>query len=551
MGFDKYFEPLKLDNIDKSLEFELRNFLIEKNISYCLFFSIINNMAVRIINIKKDEKEEIQYNFSEFLNLDIQRENGIYKLITEKKSIINFQNSNIKTYVKGLKYEIYIPITFKDEIVGCIYLGANEGDNLSLNSDIMEIYEIIKRHMFYIMNIKAEKILYKVLIENIILINKIFEEKTPFMTRHSYNVAAWAIQIARELNYSDERLTEIYLAALMHDIGKIYIDSEIVNKGDDLNEEEYEEAKKHVEIGYNIAKDILITFNAQIPIWILQHHERWNGTGYPNKLKGEEITEEARILKVANFLDKIISKSNYKNEKGIKDILEKIKSYRGKDFDPDIADIAINILRRKLNFEIKDELILPANLILKTRQGLTSFNGYITSINRELIFKLADIHSIKFEDVESIYIAVENLNVIYEFKVSVRKVDTNKLAVEIISLKDAEETFSLLWLLSGVIIDINTKNSKEITISKISGRNLTFSLNSGDKLEKDKLFIVVVIFEDGTKIPLSGKIVNQIKINNVVHYEFEFVGIKESYRDEIFRQIFRKQISIRKTLMDY
>ncbi|WIF93981.1 HD-GYP domain-containing protein [Caminicella sporogenes] len=316
MGFDKYFEPLKLDNIDKSLEFELRNFLIEKNISYCLFFSIINNMAVRIINIKKDENEEIQYNFSEFLNLDIQRENGIYKLITEKKSIINFQNSNIKTYVKGLKYEIYIPITFKDEIVGCIYLGANEGENLSLNLDVVEIYEIIKRHMFYIMDIKAEKILYKVLIENIILINKIFEEKTPFMTRHLYNVAAWAIQIARELNYSDERLTEIYLAALMHDIGKIYIDSEIVNKGDDLNEEEYEEAKKHVEIGYNIAKDILITFNAQIPIWILQHHERWDGTGYPNKLKGEEITEEARILKVANFLDKIISKSNYKNEKG-------------------------------------------------------------------------------------------------------------------------------------------------------------------------------------------------------------------------------------------
>lgn len=536
-------------DLDLNLETELENFLKEKKFYCCLIFSIDDYEAIRILNITENKESIPEYNFSQFLNFNIQQENGIYKMLIENKPISNHTGSNLKTYIKDVKYELYLPIKYNNNIIGCVYLGTKEEENL--DTSITELHQIIKKHLFHIMNIKMKKILSKILIENIILTNKVLEGKDSSIPRHSYSVASWAIQIAQKLNYSDEKLSKIYLAALMHDIGKIYITDKILNKQGPLTEEELKEIKKHVNLGYAIAKDILSSYDNEIPIWILQHHENWDGTGYPNKIKGEKITKEGRILKMADFLDEMFSHHSSKKQKNIEETLAELKNYSGTYFDPKIVNNVIEILNNKLilHSTIINEPLLPANLIFNTVEGLTSISGHITKTSEDLIFKLTDnSKTIDFAKLENIILAIEKLNIIYEFKVSIKKIDINKLLLKIISIKNPEKTFSLLWLINGFIIDTNTKNARKITITKISGNGLTFNLQDKKNMDTNKLNIIVVIFEDGTKIPLSGKIINKTKINTLTHYEFRFTGIKESYRDEIFRQIFRKQITLRNFL---
>jgi len=530
---------------------DLLNYIKENKIDYLLYFSIRSNMAIRLISVHS-ENLEIHFNYSEFINLEINKECEISGIIKSEDILIKTISNEVKPLIEGVLYEIYIPVKINQETIGCIYIGNinKKIEDINLNN----LTDLIKRNIYELCKLENMKISYKAAIENTILIHELFKYKSLFMVNHIYNVASWAVQIAKRMKYSDDDLTKIYLAALLHDIGKIFIDENIVNKKGKLNEIEYNEIKRHATIGYNIIKDIfLFDSDKNISKWVLEHHERWDGKGYPLGLKGEEITKEARILKVADALDAMLSERSYKKQMDFKEAILELKSCRGKDFDPHITDIAIDILNDKLSAskQIFDEVMMPANIMVRTNKEIITLNGFVCRENNEIIFiSTKPVDEIDRELIESIKMAVEKLSILYEYKIKVNKIDTNKLLITEIYPIESEAAFGLLWTLSGNLINTTTKQAKVINITKISGENLIFNFQEEEYIDENNIYVVVVRFEDGTNVPLSGRIVGKTKINRLLHYTFEFVDVREKYRDEVFRQIFRKQISLKRMLKE-
>lgn len=162
---------------------------------------------------------------------------------------------------------------------------------------------------------------------------------------HSVNVCILSIMTGITLRYHDSRLKELAMGALLHDIGKTKIDKEILNKGDDLTREEYHEVKKHAEYGFDMLRqqEGLSLFSAHIA---LQHHERWDGKGYPRGLAGEDIHEYARIVAVADVYDALLADRPYRSAYTVNQALTIMKRMTGLHLDPHcltalIANIAI------------------------------------------------------------------------------------------------------------------------------------------------------------------------------------------------------------------
>lgn len=173
----------------------------------------------------------------------------------------------------------------------------------------------------------------------------IVETRDPYTTGHQRRVSLLAEAIAKEMGLNTDRIEFITTAAVMHDIGKLSIPSEILSKPSKLSPIEYDLIKTHPESGYNILKDI--NFPWPVALVILQHHERMNGSGYPNNLKGDDILLEARIIAVADVVEAISSHRPYRPTLGIDFALEEISQNRGILYDPDAVDACLKLFREK------------------------------------------------------------------------------------------------------------------------------------------------------------------------------------------------------------
>lgn len=154
---------------------------------------------------------------------------------------------------------------------------------------------------------------------------------------HSDNVARISMKIAKALNFKNDELEDLKIAALLHDIGKININRGILNKNEKLTEKEYKEIKKHPEISYQILKSI--DKYTKISYVVLCHHERWDGKGYPKGLKEDEIPLMARIISIADTYESMTSGRYYKEAKSQREALDEIKRNSGSQFDPKIVEL--------------------------------------------------------------------------------------------------------------------------------------------------------------------------------------------------------------------
>ncbi|MGQ9619153.1 MAG: HD domain-containing phosphohydrolase, partial [Candidatus Aminicenantia bacterium] len=180
---------------------------------------------------------------------------------------------------------------------------------------------------------------------------KMVEIKNPHIAGHERNVAKLAAAIARELGFSEEKSEEIRLTALIHDIGKMFIPSEILLKPCKLSKEEYAFIKLHTYHGYEVLKTI--DFPWDIASVVLQHHERFDGSGYPQGLSCDDILMEAKILSVADVVEAINSPRPYRVGYGIELALEEIKRFRGILYDPDVVDACLKLFIEK-SFSFKN-----------------------------------------------------------------------------------------------------------------------------------------------------------------------------------------------------
>ncbi len=190
--------------------------------------------------------------------------------------------------------------------------------------------------------------------EVMLALSKAVDAKDHYTNGHSERVATYAKEIARRMGKSEKEQEEIYELGLLHDIGKIGVPIEIINKAGKLTDKEFDEVKKHTIIGWDILKTITeIHWLSKGARW---HHERYDGKGYPDGLKGKEIPEEARIICLADSYDAMTSRRSYSVPKIQQEVREEIIKCSGTQFDPDIAKYLIDMIDEDTEYQLHGNL---------------------------------------------------------------------------------------------------------------------------------------------------------------------------------------------------
>ena len=171
------------------------------------------------------------------------------------------------------------------------------------------------------------------------------ETRDPYTAGHQRRVADLARAIATEMNLPIDQIDGIRMAAAIHDLGKISVPAEILSKPTKLTNIEFSLIKTHSQSGYDILKDI--DFPWPVARIVLEHHERMNGSGYPNGLTGDNILLESRILAVADVVESMASHRPYRPSLGIEAALEEIEKNKGTFYDNAVADACLRLFREK------------------------------------------------------------------------------------------------------------------------------------------------------------------------------------------------------------
>ena len=190
--------------------------------------------------------------------------------------------------------------------------------------------------------IRKQEAIEKMFVQTVTALSEAVDAKDRYTSGHSKRVAEYARMLAKRMGMSKEAQEEIYRAGLLHDIGKIRIPVDIINKAGKLTDEEYNIIKIHPVTGYNILRGI--AGNDLIAIAAKYHHERYDGKGYPNGLAGDTIPLAARILAVADTYDAMTSNRSYRKALPQDVVRSEIEKGRGTQFDPEIAEIMLQII---------------------------------------------------------------------------------------------------------------------------------------------------------------------------------------------------------------
>jgi PAS domain S-box-containing protein/putative nucleotidyltransferase with HDIG domain len=200
-------------------------------------------------------------------------------------------------------------------------------------------------------NLKFQHLMSVSLHQMIETLANVIVARDSYTAGHQKRVANLASAIAAKLNLPLHTIEGIELSALIHDIGKIAVPAEILTKPSKLSDFELAMLRNHVKTGYDILKNINFPWNlGQI---IFEHHERVDGSGYPNGLKGDSICEEARIIAVADTVEAISSDRPYRKSKGIEAALEEITMNRGILYDDRVVDACLDVFKED-HFEFPD-----------------------------------------------------------------------------------------------------------------------------------------------------------------------------------------------------
>jgi len=283
------------------------------------------------------------------------------KLIIDTAAILQkcVRNTDIVTRTGGDEFVIFLPNTDKKIGQNVIKRIKYECDNYNSNTVDVKLNISISLGL-ETMNSLGENIENTIkLAEDQMYKNKLFNHKSTHSTiirsirktlsghvnedtEHKVNIECIAENVGKALGLSKESLEKLVMLSSIHDIGKISIETEILNKTDPLTEDEWDRIKMHPEMGYRIAMASLEL--ASIADYIISHHERWDGGGYPEGLRGEEIPLLSRIVSVLDAYDSMRTDKTYRKKLSKEESINEIKKNSGTQFDPEIAELFIDVL---------------------------------------------------------------------------------------------------------------------------------------------------------------------------------------------------------------
>lgn len=246
-----------------------------------------------------------------------------------------------------VRYSLIAPLVVNGEYLGNIDLDIDENSEKAFSKDSIKILKAFSNIANAFLTFKrysdVRSSFQKEVITSMVNILEVHDEYTK---DHSSNVAEISLNIAKKMMMSQEDMEKIFWAGLLHDIGKILIPTDILNKPAKLTYQEYEEVKKHPAYGYDIlSKSKNLREIADI---VLYHHERYDGNGYPNKIKGVDIPLLSRIICVADSIDAMYSKRSYRKPLTWEQINQELKDNTARQFDPDIIEVVLKMSKEEI-----------------------------------------------------------------------------------------------------------------------------------------------------------------------------------------------------------
>ncbi len=268
---------------------------------------------------------------------------------TFKKAIIHFKNQDADVSVMKLggnkDYHVYKQPMYANNGLWGIFFGYRSGSNSFSDIDTKMLSIYVSQFSIALQNSFSYEEISKGYFETISSLSKAVDAKDHYTRGHSENVKDYSLMIVDELGFSAEFREKIMYAGLLHDIGKIGVPTEIIIKPDKLTAEEFEEIKKHPVLG----KDILepIEFLGDVPFYVLYHHEKLDGTGYPFGLTDTEIPLGSRILQVADSYDAMTTDRSYRKRRSSELAIEELERCSGTQFDAEIVKAFKSALKKK------------------------------------------------------------------------------------------------------------------------------------------------------------------------------------------------------------
>lgn len=230
---------------------------------------------------------------------------------------------------------IAVPLQRQDQVLGCLFgIDKIAGDFDSVDSKLLN--SIANESAIYLENARLFEDVHGLMMGLLHSLTSAVDAKDAYTFGHSERVALFSRHLAKQAKVPDADVERIYMAGLLHDVGKIGVPESVLQKAGKLTNEEYDMMKKHPRIGARILRDIK-QIEDIIP-GVLYHHERWDGRGYPEGLKGTEIPLMGRIICLADCFDAMTSNRTYRRALPIQTALDEIRNSRGTQFDPDLAD---------------------------------------------------------------------------------------------------------------------------------------------------------------------------------------------------------------------
>jgi putative nucleotidyltransferase with HDIG domain len=244
----------------------------------------------------------------------------------------------------GVRSDIYVPILSKGAGTGFLCLGSYRVAGFTME-DVQNAENLSNQISIALENTKLLSNLEDMFVNVVKTLASAIDAKSPWTKGHSERVTKYAVMIAEKMNIEPAEIEKLRLGGFLHDIGKIGTFDVILDKPGKLTAEEFELVKKHPAKGEEILSPIK-QFKDIIPV-VLYHHERWDGTGYPEGLKGEKIPLLARILCVADSYDSMTADRPYRSAPGIEYAVSEFRNCSGTQFDPRVVEVFVEILGEK------------------------------------------------------------------------------------------------------------------------------------------------------------------------------------------------------------
>jgi len=239
-----------------------------------------------------------------------------------------------------------VPLRTTDEILGALYVDSVSGPGRFSEPDLELLAAIGNQAGVALHRVRLLGELERLLLDTIRAIAATIDAKDGYTHRHSERVAMLSKRLAAELGLTAQEQETIELSALLHDVGKIAVPDSILNKPDKLTAEEFDEMKKHPLHGARILGNIQSAAVKAVLPGVQYHHEKWDGTGYPEGLAAENIPLLGRVLGVSDFFDALTSNRAYRKPMSVDDVVGLIRKSSGTHFDPKVVDVLVRLHER-------------------------------------------------------------------------------------------------------------------------------------------------------------------------------------------------------------